>query len=290
MKKLVCIILSVCMLGLVLCACSDSQSNDDGYEVHDEGLPLLKIGVSVGRVPQEEIFGTMASRIAKKGYKIEYVEFETAAAANEALAAGEIDLSLISQRREFAQFDEENPDALLNLGVAYYYPYGIYLCNFESKEDIVDGATIALPDDAEGLSRSLRLLAAEGYITLREGTGTAATLEDIEENPHSYAFETQSAETIAENIAGGKADIALMASTTAIDAGYKVNKYAIAIERIENDATVMDYSTVMLINAKDISSEKYKAVEPLYFSAIMYECIDGYTGSLIVPAFSVSPK
>src|SRR5690606_38303191 len=52
-----------------------------------------------------------------------------------------------------------------------------------------DGATIAVPNDASNLGRALKLLDAEGVITLDEGVDPyVATLDDIADNPKNAEF------------------------------------------------------------------------------------------------------
>ncbi len=284
MKKIFSLILAVCLLSVSLCACkSEEEKKIEEYNK----LPALRVGVSVGKVPQEEVFGELSSRIAGKGYKIEYVEYKDAAQANAALAKDEIDVSLITEKQEFDKYEEENPDVLLNLGAVYYFPYGIFLCNFETKESIADGATVGIPEDAEGMGRALMLLEAEGYITLKEGAGLNAAIEDIEKNERGFKFVAESADTIAENLESGGKDIVVMSSKNAVDAGYSFNKTAVAAEAMDSEAARV-HSTLLLIKRENISSEKYKAVSKLYFSPLMYDIVESYIGALIVPSFDAA--
>ncbi len=292
MKKIISLILAVCMLTVVLCACGGKGEgtgthNGDKFEnIDTQGLPALKVGIPKERVPQEELMGTLASRIANKGYALEFVEFDNAQQASTALMNKEIDLSFVSEKADFEAFNKENPDVLLNLGPVYFYPYGVYLCNFETKDSIADGATIAVPDDAVGLARSLMLLEAQGYITLKEGVGLNATLADVEKNERGFKLVAEPADKIALNMQGGKADMAVMSSRSAVDAGYPVNRYAIAIEEIDCIGAIQ-YSTILLINKDELSSAKYKDVSMLYYSHMMCETVDAYPEDLVVASFSV---
>lgn len=282
MKKLLCI-LTAAVLAFTLCACG-SNSNEDEIDVST--LEALTVGVPAGKEPGSIIFGAMSSRIAKKGYRVEYVEYETAQDANEALAAGEIDISLITQKHEFDSFNETNPETLLNLGPAYYIPYGIFLCNFEEFEDIADKAVIAIPDTAEGQGRALLLLEANGFIKLKDGAGLDATLDDVTENSRDFEFVQASEDKLAESLDSFEYDITVMSAQACIDAGYSLDDKACAIEATDSEAA-KKHSVVLLIKRDDISSEKYKTVEPLYFSALMYETIDLYSQDLITPSFSI---
>lgn len=284
MKKLLCIILSVVLVALTLCACTDNKD-----EIDVDSLGVLKVGVPVGKEPSFGVFDAMYSRLAKKGYRVEYVEFENAQQANEALASKEINLSLIAQKTEFEEYNTANPETLLNLGPVYRFPYGIFLCNFEEFEDITNEATIAIPESTEGVARALLLLEANGLIELKEDAGLDTTLDDITKNSRNFKFVLQDDEALAANLDSPEADIAVMSSKLCIEAGYALNRTARAIEELDSDAA-KEYACVLLINRSDISSDWYKAVSPLFFSALMYETVEVYSGDLIVPAFNLSQK
>ncbi len=185
--------------------------------------------------------------------------------------------------------DQQIGGSELNLGAVCRYPYGIFLCNFEKPEDITDGATIAIPESAEGIARALLLLEANGFIKVKEGAGLSATLDDIAENSRNFKFVTQDDKALAANIDSYEADIAVMQSDLCIGAGHLLNRTARAIEELDSDAA-KEYAHVLLINKSDISSDWYTAVSPLFFSALMFETVDNHSGDLIVPAFSLSQK
>ncbi len=283
MKKLLCIILSVVLVALTLCACTDKTDKEDKIDV--DSLKAFTLGVPTGKEPAENIFCSLYTRIAKKGYRLEYVEFETAQEANDALAAGEIDASLISLKTDFDKFNEEHPETLLNLGAVCRYPYGIFLCNFEKFESITDEATIAIPETPEGVARALLLLEANGLIKVREGAGLTATIDDITENNRKFKFVLQDDKTLAANLKNYEADIAVMSSKISVEAGFALNYSACAIEDINSEAAKA-YSLVLLINRDEITSEWYKAISPLFFSPLMYDTIDEYKSDKVVPAFN----
>ncbi len=284
MKKLIAVLLAAAMC-FAFCACGGNDIEPNYNDVDVDGLEALRIGISSGEdVPQFEILDSIYSRVAAKGYRLELVPFDSAEEANAALAAKEIDANLINQKWQFDQYNEANPDVLLNLGPVYYAPYGLYLCNFEKTEDITDGAKIAVPSDDEGMARALLLLEQLEYISVNDEAGLNAKIEDIEENSREFEFVVQSADEIAENIETGEADVVVMSSDSVKAAGYELNKKAVAVEDYTGEAAVR-YSTVFAINKEDISSQKYKTVGILYFSPLIYETTDGFTGGYVVPSF-----
>ncbi len=282
MKKLLCIILSVVLVALTLCACTDNKD-----EIDVESLAAFRLGVPAGKAPAMEIFDSLATRIAKKGYRIEYIEFASAEEVHAALAAGEIDASLASLRSEFEEFNKENPETLLNLGPVCRYPYGLFLCNFEKAENITDGASIAIPESAEGIARALLLLEANGFIKLKEGVGLSATLDDITENSRNFKIVPQDDKALAANLSNYENDIAVMSSKLSVATGVSLNKSAFAIEEIDCEAALA-FSYVLLIKRDQIASDWYKALEPLFFSPLMFDYVDEYPSDIVVPSFERS--
>ena len=82
-------------------------------------------------------------------------------------------------------FNEEKGTHLVNAGGIHYEPFGIYPGTKSSLDDIADGDTIAVPNDTTNEARALLLLQDNGIITLKDGVGLEATVNDIEENPYN---------------------------------------------------------------------------------------------------------
>lgn len=284
MKKLLSVFLAVCLTALTLCSCSVS---DNGIDV--DSLEALKVAVPVGKEPAYSVISSLETRINNKGYRVEYIEYASAAQANAALAAGEADVSLICSKQEFDAYNAENPDVLLNLGAVYFIPYALFLLNFEEFETITDGATIALPDDETGLARALHLLEANGLIKLKEGSDLTVNLDGIAENSRNFEFVLQSEAELAENLTSYEADIAVMSARSCVDAGFALYHTARAIED-KSCLGAKTYSTLLLIAKESIGTQKHKTVSPLYFSPLMFDSVDSYKYDLIVPSFSNSAK
>ncbi|MBQ5824353.1 MAG: hypothetical protein IIW48_06045, partial [Clostridia bacterium] len=146
MKKTVALILAVLMLALSLCSCSSDKTKN---------AEEVCVGVVTGSVPYMEIFRSVEARLPEFGYKLIYKSYDNAAQANDALANGEIDFTCVATQKEIAR---DSSGKFVNLGAIYYYPYAMILINYDSKDEIENGATVAIPSDAEGMTRALTLL------------------------------------------------------------------------------------------------------------------------------------
>lgn len=77
-------------------------------------------------------------------------------------------------------------------------PFGIYPGTKSDLSELADGDTIAVPNDTTNEARALLLLQDNGIITLKEGAGLEATVNDIAENPHNVKIEELAASRLQE--------------------------------------------------------------------------------------------
>ncbi len=268
MKKAVAIILSVIMLALSLCACGSGENTD---------LKDVTVGVKVGSAPYMEIFYSLEIRLQENGYRLIYKEFDSSAQANAALEKGEIDFSCITTRSEL---DASNNDALVELGPIYYCPYAVFLLSYAEKREIEDGAVISIPSDADGMARALMLLDENGFITLKEGVGLSATLEDIEKNERNFDIKAVNPDEITDY----DADIMITDTVRGAQAGYEIFFDSTYTEQMDAVGAI-NATTVILTTSESRASEKMKLVEKYLFTRRMFNAIDGCTDHMVVPAF-----
>ena len=80
-----------------------------------------------------------------------------------------------------------------------------------------DSVTIAVPNDTTNEARALLLLQDNGYITLKDGAGITATINDIAENPKNITFNEVEAAQVPNVLKD--VDYAIINSNYAIPAG-----------------------------------------------------------------------
>lgn len=280
MKKTVSILLAAAIL-ILFASC--------GRTDHETALEPLRIGIVKDSAQVErDVFDNMTSRLEGAGYRLTYVEFDTDLETLNALADKKVDFTCCTTYADFKVYDEAHPEILENLGAAYYYPYGVFLSGFESAEQITDGSTVAVPSEADGQARALMLLHDAGYITLKQGKTFDATLDDIEKNDRGFAISAYPESELPNRFKEFASDLIVMNSQTAVNAGYSVSKYAIAIETMDS-LSAKENAVVLLINHEEAASKQITSVKELFFSPLMYDLIDDTPKDLIVPAFEISP-
>ena len=123
--------------------------------------------------------------MAQWGYEVEFVILDSAVVANVALTEGSIDVNYVQHLPYLLAYNESNGTDL--------HPMDPYIMasmdclvsmKYTSIDEIPDGASIAIADDASNLSVNLEDLASIGLITLAEiPEGSLYTTFDIIDNP-----------------------------------------------------------------------------------------------------------
>lgn len=275
MKKAICMLTAMVILVLTLTACAEKES-----KINTDNLPAITVGVTKGKSPQDEVIFGLELHFPEYGYKLEYKEYDNGKQALEALEKGEIDFSLIATEKDYAEYGS---DALINMGPVYYHPMAIYIETWDKAAQIQDGATIALPDDAENMARALLLLEENGYITLKEGAGLEAKLEDVEKNDRGFELKA----VAHGEVASSGADILVMGSLEASAAGYERGFDAYVSETSDSESAAL-YAIGLIVRKADLKTDKMNLVEKYFFTRRMYQAIDGSTDNIISPMFSLA--
>src|SRR5699024_6485136 len=106
--------------------------------------------------------------LAEEGIEVELVQMGDYIQPNEALVNGEVDANFSQHVPFMEEFNRNKGADLVSVQPVYYPNYGIYSREYDSIENLPDGATIGVANDSSNLDRSLRLLAENGLIELKE--------------------------------------------------------------------------------------------------------------------------
>jgi len=158
-KRIIGFITIISILLIALTGCSSSTA------ATAEPEKVLKVGVCAG--PYGDMFTeAIQPSLEEKGYTVEIVEFSDYVQPNKALAAGEIDLNLFQHSTYLTNFAKENGLDLTFIKEVPTAAMGIFSEKYKTINDIEDGATVAIPNDATNLSRAIRVLAQTNIITI----------------------------------------------------------------------------------------------------------------------------
>ncbi|MGW9628614.1 MetQ/NlpA family ABC transporter substrate-binding protein [Microbacterium sp. NPDC055521] len=157
--------------GLTGCASADAGSDGAAADV-------ITIGVVGKSDPQWAAFEKAAKAA---GIEIDLVDFGSYELPNPALTEGEIDLNQFQHVIYLAQYNEAAGEDLVAIGSTQTYPLGLYSSKYDDVEDIAEGETVAVPDDASNQARGLLVLQSAGLIELKDGGSPFSDLSDIDE-------------------------------------------------------------------------------------------------------------
>ena len=257
MKKLISATLAA-TLALSLAACGSSASSTEAASTESTAasseaaestaetseLAGTTLKVAASPTPHAEILNAAKDILAEQGITLEVVEFSDYVQPNLVTESGEVDANYFQHTPYLESFNEENGTHLVSVGAIHYEPFGIYPGKSSDLANIADGATIAVPNDTTNEARALQLLAAQGLITVRDGAGLTATVNDITENPHNLQIEEIEAAQLPRTVQD--VDFAVINGNYAMEAGFSVGKDALATEDASSEAA-QTYANVLVV-------------------------------------------
>lgn len=238
------------------------------------------ITVAASATPHAEILAQAKPILAEQGYDLEVTEFDDYILPNEVVESGEFDANYFQHIPYLNSFNEEKGTHLVNAGGIHYEPFGIYPGTKASLDEIAEGDTIAVPNDTTNEARALLLLQDNGIITLKEGVGLEATVNDIEENPYNVEIVELAAEQVAR-VAEETAYIVLNGNY-ALQAGYSVGQDALAYEKSDSEAA-KTYVNVIAVKEGNENSEKIQALVNVLKSDEIKEYINATYDGAVIP-------
>ena len=244
MKKLLALTLALVLcLGLAACGggtSTDSDTNADTSSDADTNGDATANGetitLTVGATPNPhaEILAQVKDDLAAEGIDLVVKEYSDYVVPNTAVEEGDLDANYFQHTPYMEKFNEENGTHLVSVGKIHYEPMGIYPGLTKTLEELPDGATIAVPNDATNEARALQLLAAQGLIELKEDAGLNATPNDITSNPKNLQFKELEAAMLPQT--ASEVDLSVINSNFAMEGGMNPATDALASEDADSEA------------------------------------------------------
>ncbi|WP_105974202.1 MetQ/NlpA family ABC transporter substrate-binding protein [Streptomyces geranii] len=174
-------------LGLTACGSDKDAASDTSG-------PLI---VAASPTPHAEILTYVKDNLAEKaGLDLEVKEFTDYVTPNTATEDGSVGANYFQNQPYLDDFNKKNGTHIVPVVTVHLEPLGLYSNKVKSADALKSGATIAVPNDSVNEARALKLLDANGIITLKDGVGNEATPADITENPKNLKFkELEAAQT-----------------------------------------------------------------------------------------------
>ena len=146
----------------------------------------------------------------------------------------------------------------------------------------LDKISVAVPNDTTNEARALQLLAAQGLITVRDGAGLTATINDITENPHNLKIQEIEAAQLPRTVQD--VDFAVINGNYAMEAGFSVGKDALATEDASSEAA-QTYANVLVVKEGNENDPAIQALYAALTSDKVKEYINSTYDGAVVPIF-----
>lgn len=236
----------------------------------------IKVGVSVGE--HAEIMEQVAKVAKDKGLDIDIVEFTDYVVPNQALNDGDLQANSFQHQPYLDNQIKDRGFDLVAIGKTITTPMGIYSAKLKSLDELPEGGKVAIPNDPTNGGRALLLLQDKGLIKLAEGTGLTPTPLDVTENAKNLKFLELDAAQLPRALAD--ADVAVINTNYALEAGLNPEKDAIAIEAAESP-----YANIIVVRTADKDAPWAKTLVDSYHSDAVKKYIqDKYHGA-VIPAW-----
>lgn len=261
---------------------SGCGGGDGGNAPADSGnAEKLNASIKVGAtaVPHAEILENIKSDLADKGVTMEIVEFNDYVQPNIALNDKELDANFFQHEPYLDDFMKEHSEIhLKNAGGVHIEPMGIYSSKLKMIGEVPFGGTVAIPNDPTNGGRALLLLEKADLITLREGAGAEATVQDIISNNNDLTIQEIEAAQLPRTL--DDVDIAVINTNFAMNAGLNPTQDALFME----DST-SPYVNVIAVRDGEENTPEIKALVDTVRSDKTRKFIEEKYNGAIVPAF-----
>lgn len=277
-KKLLSLALATILTAGLVTGCGSSASSSD-QSISQDNTQKKTITVAASQTPHSEILAEAAKILEKQGYELKVTVFDDYVQPNNVVESGEFDANYMEHVPYMEQFNKENGTHIVNAGGIHYEPFGIYPGTKKKLDDLAEGDTIAIPNDTTNEARALLLLQDNGLLTLKDGAGLTATINDIKENPKKLKFQ----ELEAAQVAKVKDEVAFVVlnGNYALEAGYSVSKDSIAYEKADSEAA-KTYVNIIGVKEGNENSDGIKALVKVLKSDDIKKFInDKYDGAVI---------
>jgi D-methionine transport system substrate-binding protein len=196
--------------------------------------PAAPLRVGVSPTPHGQILHYVADELAPaRNLNIEIVEFTDYVQPNTALVDGSLDANYFQTVPYLDEFTATSGAELAWVAPVHVEPLGLYSRSVADLAALPDGATVGIANDATNEARGLRLLAANGLITLNQGSEATATPRDIAANPKNLQFSELEAAQLPRSLED--TDASVINGNYAIDAGLNPAQDALVLESAQNN-------------------------------------------------------
>ncbi|WP_310604324.1 MetQ/NlpA family ABC transporter substrate-binding protein [Anaerosporobacter sp.] len=237
------------------------------------------ITIAASSTPHAEILEQAKTILAEEGWDLQITEFSDYVQPNLVVESGDIDANYFQHIPYLDSFNAEQGTHLVNAGGIHYEPFGIYPGTKNDLSEIAKGDVIAVPNDTTNEARALLLLQDNNIITLKDGIGLEATVNDIVDNPYGVKIQELEAAQVSRVVP--EVAFVVLNGNYALEAGFSVGKDAVAYESSESEAAKTYVNVIAVKEGNENNEGIKKLVEVLKSDEIKKFIKDTYDGAVV---------
>ncbi|WP_033211517.1 MetQ/NlpA family ABC transporter substrate-binding protein [Kitasatospora phosalacinea] len=262
-------------LALTLAACS-SGSSDSGASAD----PNKALVIAASPTPHAQILKFVQDNLAAKvGLKLDIKEVSDYVTPNTSVQDGSADANYFQHQPYLDDFNKKNGTDVVSVETVHLEPLGVYSKKAKSVGELKDGAQVAVPSDATNEGRALKLLADNGVITLKDGVGTTATVQDVTGNPKHLKFKELEAAQLPRAL--DDVDAAVINGNYALGANLKPATDALVLEKAAGNP----YANILAVKKGHENDPRVQKLAELLHSDEVKKYIDDNFQGAVIPAF-----
>lgn len=238
------------------------------------------ITIAASATPHAEILEEAAKLLADEGWTLDVTVFDDYVQPNLVVESDEFDANYFQHIPYLNSFNEEQGTHLTNAGGIHYEPFGIYPGTKTDLSTLESGDVIAVPNDTTNEARALLLLQDNGILTLKEGVGLTATVNDIAENPYDVKIQELEAAQVSRVV--DEVAFVVLNGNYALEAGFSVAKDAVAYEKSDSEAA-QTYVNVIAVKEGNENNEAIRALVSVLKSDAIKDYINNTYDGAVIP-------
>lgn len=262
---------------------SETTASTQEAEVAKDGeTRVVKLGLT--GVIYEDIWNPIKEKLAGEGIDLQYVQFSDFSLPNAALDAGEIDINAFQHHAYFNNDTEKNGYDLTAIGDTFIIAMNIYSDQIQSIDELKDGDTVAIPDDASNGGRALKVLESAGIIEIDPDAGANPTVSDIT----NYKVQVDITELGASTIPSVIPDftVAVVNGNYALDYGIDPSTAIFKESEYDDDS----YFCLIAVKSGNADDPVYQEIVKLFQSEETKQIFEDKFGGYFVPAWEAKTK
>lgn len=282
MKKLLLTLLSLTAVASLLTACNQkteaTNAQASGAASNTPVVSKTTIKVAATPVPHAEILAVVKPMLEKEGVDLQIVQMTDYVRPNLALDEKDVDANYMQHKPYLDDFVQKRGLKLTSIANVHVEPMGIYSKKITSLNDVGDGATVTIPNDATNGGRALLLLQKAGLLKLKDNAGVAATVNDIVDNPKNLKITALEAPQLPRTL--NDATLAVINTNFAMEANLVPTKDALFIEQKDSP-----YANILVVRSGDENRPEIVKLKQALTSPEVKKFIEEKYKGAIIPAF-----